>query len=295
MYDVISTHYSIKFMHFNYCLHNSGKRSIDGMITQETKRTENANEIIEEFQPLERLDPSIPVEEFDLEKYRSSIEFHENRKKRQCSNNPSKRYVLFVVDTSGSIGASNFKDVKRIIADISETLCDHLKVGLLTYSDTIHLEFCFKCYNDRRDIKNAILRTKYRGGLTHTTDAIKCACEEILTPGCGLPQGIKTPNIDVVLLTDGHHNGPCRNQLDSTVKCLHDKANINTFGIGIGNTDFESVKAITNSKGTNIFRVDNIPQLKKLLGLIKKLLSTKDSSGNPVYSCVAHDARPCGK
>ena len=280
-------------MHFNYCLHNSGKRSINGAITQETKRTDNVNEIIEEVQPLERLDPSIPVVEFDLEKYRSSI--HENRKKRQCSNNPSKRYVLFIVDTSGSIGATNFEDVKSIIADISETLCDHLKVGLLTYSDYIHLEFCFKCYNDRRDIKAAILRTQYRGGFTHTTDAIKCACEEILTSGCGLPQGINTPNIDVVLLTDGVHNGPCQNVLNFTVKCLHDKVNINTFGIGIGNTVFESVRALTNSAGNNIFRVDNIPDLKNLLGLIKKLLSTKDSNGNPVYSCVAHDAQPCGK
>ena len=47
---------------------------------------------------------------------------------------------------------ANFNAAKNVIADISETLCDHLKVALLTYASYINLEFCFNCYNDRRDI-----------------------------------------------------------------------------------------------------------------------------------------------
>ena len=266
------------------------------------KESVQANKMLQENQHLEQLDPSIPVEEFDLEKYVNII--NDNRKKRQikCTNdthNATVRYVLFIVDTSGSIGKANFDKVKDIIADISDALCDHLKFALLTYSNYIHLEFCFNCYNDRRDIRSAILRSGYRGGLTHTTDAIKCACEQILTRACGLPEGIMTPNIDVVLLTDGNHNGPCRSRLDTTVECLHEERNINTFGIGVGSIDYDSVKALTNAGDAtngdiaNIFRVGNFTLLQQLFMIIQTQLARKDTNGDPVYRCATYDGHLC--
>ena len=236
---------------------------------------------------------SIRIEEHDLGKH--IINIHEKRKKRQCTNNHRIRYVLFIVDTSGSASSTTFNAVKKVIASISELLCDHVKVALMTYGSDINLEFCFNCYNNRRDIKNAILRARYRGGATHTTDAIKCACDHILSSQCGLPQGINTPDIDVVLLTDGKHNGPCLHSLKLTVKCLHDRANINTFGIGIGSVDYASVLRLTNGVGTNIFRVETFTELQQLFAIIQQLLATTDESGNPVYSCVGHDGRRCRK
>ena len=270
-----------------------GKRSANEKFTHKMQWTVNNHYELADSKnvPLERLDPSIPVDEFDLGKYIDTI--HDDRVKRQtrCTN-ATLRYVLFILDTSARIGAANFNATKNVIADISETLCDHLKVALLTYERYINLEFCFNCYNDRRDIKQAILRARYRHGpATHTTDAIKCACDHILNSQCGLPQGIRTPDIDVVLLTDGKHEGPCRGSLDLTVKCLYDRANINAFGIGIGRTNIQAVTALTNGVGTNIFRVDNFNELQQLFTLIKLRLATTDESGNPVYSCVGHDGR----
>ena len=286
-------------------LHISGKRSIIGKVIPGTqwansvdipKRPIQNNKILQEHQSLEQLDPTIPVEEFDLEKYVNII--HDNRRKRQikCTNdthNATVRYVLFIVDTSGSISKADFDAVKEIIANISDALCDHLKFALLTYSRYIHLEFCFNCYNDRRDIRSAILRSGYRGGPTHTTSAIKCACEQILTTSCGLPAGILTPNIDVILLTDGKHNGPCRSRLSATVECLHNRENINTFGIGVGSIDYESVRALTNGEGANIFRAENFTELQQLFTLIHNLLATKDENKDPIYRCAAHDGSPC--
>ena len=248
---------------------------------------EDINEVIDSA--IEPLTLSVPVQQFNLDEHLSQIA-HTARVRRQACGQT--RYVLFIVDTSGSIGSGVFESVKRVIADISENLCDYLKVALITYSDDINLEFCFNCNNNnRRDIKNAILRAQYRGGFTHTTDAITCACEEILTSRCGLPQsGIFTPNIDVVLLTDGHHNGPCRNNLDRELQCFHGKSNINTFGIGIGSADHESVVKLTKGNGDHIFRVDNFQELQDLLQAIKFLLDLKGPDGNPVYDCAGHHA-----
>ena len=237
---------------------------------------------------------SIRIKEYDLEKH--IINIHKNRKKRRCTNNHRTRYVLFIVDTSGSASSTTFNAFKKVIASISELLCNYVKVALITYGSDINLEFCFNCYNDRRDIKNAILRAQYRDGpATHTTDAIKCACDHILSSQCGLPQGINTSDIDVVLLTDSKHNGPCQHTLNLTVKCLHDRANINTFGIGIGSVDYASVRALTNGVGTNIFRVETFAELQQLFAIIQQLLAITDESGNPVYSCVGHDGRSCRK
>ena len=236
----------------------------------------------------EPLAPSVPVQQFNLDEHLSQIA-HSARVRRQVCEQT--RYVLFIVDRSGSIGLDVFQSVKNVIADISETLCDYLRVALITYSGDINLEFCFNCYNDRRDIMNAILRAHYRGGSTHTTDAIKCACEEILTSQCGLPQsGIYTPNIDVVLLTDGRHNGPCRNNLDNELQCLHGKSNINTFGIGIGSVDHQSVVKLTKGNGDHIFRVENFQELQEVLETIKALLAIPGPDGEPIYKCAGHHA-----
>ena len=88
---------------------------------------------------------------------------HERRRRQACPNTDT-RQVLFVVDTSGSIGESTFNKVRDLLASISENLCDHLRVAMITYSHNINLEFCFKCHTDRRDIFSAIRRVRYRGG-----------------------------------------------------------------------------------------------------------------------------------
>ena len=258
------------------------------MLSIGKRLAEDINEEIDSA--MEPLAPSVPAQQFDLDKHLSQIA-HTARVRRQACGQT--RYVLFIVDTSGSIGSGVFESVKRVVADISETLCDYLKVALITYSSDINLEFCFKCNNNnRRDIKNAIMRAKYRGGGTSTTDAIKCACEQILTSQCGLPKasGIYTPNIDVVLLTDGRHNGPCLSNLDRELQCLHGKSNINTFGIGIGSTDHQSVVKLTKGNGDHIFRVENFQELQSLLQGIKLLLALKGPDGKPLYDCAGHHA-----
>ena len=151
--------------------------------------------------------------------------------------------------------------------------------------------------NDRRDILNAIRRVQYRGGMTHITDATKCACQTILTPRCGVPNGIFTPNIDIVYLTDGKHNGPCKSNLNGELQCFHTRSNINTYAIAIGNAAFTSVQAIENpqsSGDSHIFNAENFEELEEVFRLILLVLNLRDSSGAPIYTCFSHN-QACGK
>ena len=235
---------------------------------------------------IEQLGDSIPVQQFNLDGYLAQIaETHRARRSSPCAE--QKRFILFIMDTSGSIGCNGFDAAKNAIANVAELLCDYIKVAMITYDTSINLEFCFNCYeNDRSAIKEAILRARYRGGETHTTDAIKCACDEMLTSRCGLPQGINTPNIDVILLTDGKHNGPCRSRLDAELQCLN-QTNINTIGIGIGEADNPSVVKLTRGNAGHIFRVGNTTELQQLVTITKELLKRPGEDGKP-RTCAGH-------
>ena len=245
------------------------------------------------------LNPAVPVEPFNMEERVDAI--HERRRRQTCPNQGNQdniRYVLFIVDTSGSIGRSRFVSVRDVLANMSSTLCDHLRVAMITYSHDINLEFCFNCHTDRRDILNAIKRVQYRGGTTHTTDATKCACQTMLTNKCGLPHGDVTPNIDIVYLTDGKHNGPCKSNLTTELYCFHrpSRPNINTYAIAIGNPAYESVQALENprnSGNSHVFNVADFTELKELFRLILKVLKQVDSRGQPKFNCISHDQRPC--
>ena len=274
---------------------NTGKRSVEEESPNEYLQT-NLQSLAEET--------DIPVLPFNMEEVVGSI--HARRRRQVCPDSGTQpaqdhiRYVLFIMDTSGSIGNANFQDVKEILANLSSTLCDNLRVALLTYSHDFNLEFCFKCYNNRNDIFGAIMNTVYRGGLTHSTAATRCACQTMLTTECGLPYGTYTPNIDVVYLTDGRHNGRCTGTtLADELDCFHSdtRLNINTYAIGIGRASLDSVNAMAKVRDpddAHVFNVDTFADLKVLFALISDLLSTdSNSDGVPDFSCISHDTTPC--
>ena len=295
-------------MHTQYvsCVHNSKNGLLLAFNTG--KRS------VEEESPIESLQANlqsvaektdIPVLPFNMEEVVGDI--HARRRRQVCPNSDTQptqdpiRYVLFILDTSGSIGNASFQDVKQILADISATLCDNLRVALLTFGHEFNLEFCFKCYNNRNDIFGAIRNTVYRhGSSTRTTAATRCACQTMLTTECGLPQGVHTPNIDVVYLTDGQHNGHCTGTtLADELDCFHSdtRLNINTYAIGIGRASLDSVHAMAKVRDpddAHVFNVDTFADLKVLFALILDLLSSdSDGDGVPDYSCISHDATPC--
>ena len=108
-------------------------------------------------QELHFLDSTVPVEPFNMEERVKTI--HERRRRQTCPSEDNIRYVLFIVDTSGSIGRLHFTRVKYLLALMSEKLCDHLRVAMITYGSDINLEFCFNCHTDRCGIFEAIICT----------------------------------------------------------------------------------------------------------------------------------------
>ena len=79
----------------------------------------------------------------------------------------------------------------------------------MTFDQKFNLEFCFDCHentcNGRTSIRDAMLGSTYRGGLSHT-GATRCVCDLLLSERCGLDSHANC--ISVVYITDGKSNDP---------------------------------------------------------------------------------------
>jgi len=219
---------------------------------------------------------NIISEPFNLEEHLSVI-----RSNRQKRNNPNqKRYVLFVLDSSGSITSMAFSDVKNVVADLSLLFCD-AKIAVLSYSSIVRNEFCFPCYNNWFERHSAIKSIPFLNKGTATGDALRYGCNYMLNTPCGFPSSRKfnPPLVDVIVLTDGKYNrgeNPC-----NAAKCFVNIPDIRVkiLSIGVRNYDHKELECIEAPSGGShsglLITVENITQLRNLT---KKIIMGTDST-----------------
>ena len=86
-------------------------------------------------------DTSLP-KQFSLKEKLSIIKAH---RPRRGTASTTKRYVLFVLDTSGSIGEEIFNKTRDIVADFIPYFCHKNTFAVMTFGSTIYREMCFNC------------------------------------------------------------------------------------------------------------------------------------------------------
>lgn len=208
------------------------------------------------------------------------------------------QHILFILDTSGSIGSSDFTKVKNSISKFVKLVCRPVKIAVMTFNHEYKLEFCFDCYGntcqERINTVTKIQNIPYRGGMTYTAGAARCACNVLLSQSCGLDP---TANcIDVVFITDGYSNDPTR-RICSDVRCLHNRTGVNTYAIGIGNyvrqSELNCITESSNNQG--IFKFQSVDEFNNAISEVVQRLH--DSIINSVltgsenkYQCLNPDA-----
>jgi len=237
------------------------------------------------------LDESINPTPFDLHSKLNDLHNYNHRRRELATCND--RYLLFILDTSGSIGATTFNRMVSNLSNLVPLFCSNTKIAAMTFGTNIYHEFCFNCYNNIDTIKKAISSIPYHGGYTHTGRALKCACEEVLNTLCGLPNRDEYQNcpapVDVLIITDGHSNGPL--DVCEQAKCLHNQTfyDVNTFVIGVKNYDQNELDCIRNQNDLNtdhLFYMENFDELEEFLQhvvnkLIEPIDPSPDKAGDP--------------
>ena len=198
---------------------------------------------------------------------------HAGRQKRQ-SYGPISRNVLIVIDSSGSISPSTFKEVKRLLILLAHLLCGEISIGIMTYSREVELVLCPTCYRNefildgvylelvRRKINNAA----HHGDVTHTGEALACLrCSVMKSATC--VEG-SSPT-EVIFFTDGAHNG-CRNPRDEVKKLEADYPGVPIYAIGMGAVNENGVTDLYGGDRNvqSIFSVHDINMFRAVLNRI---------------------------
>ena len=286
-HGVIPTSYVI------FCI---GRRSV-----HEEKKSPYTSELLTpEPQPL----PVDPIP-FDLV-------MHSARYRRQSSSSncypDGARYVLFILDTSASIGPDYFNSMKSALSTLVQYFCRPIKIAAMTFSHEHFIEFCFNCFEndceERDNARDAMQNIRYRiDGWTHTAVATQCACDCMLTTECGFPDlttfsGPGAVCLDVIYVTDGHSNGPYN--VCEKVACLYDleqqgvELKVFAFGIGTNVRDSE-LRCITKSQQTAsqidnaIFKVNTFEHFATAIEAIGSIFDPNPSGGSGYISPIVED------
>ncbi|PKU31745.1 von willebrand factor a hypothetical protein [Limosa lapponica baueri] len=113
--------------------------------------------------------------------------------------------VLFLLDGSYSIGKGSFERSKHFAGKLCDALDirpDRVRVGMIQFSSTPHLEFPLDSYLTKQEVKERIKRIAFRGGSTETGRALKY----ILRKGFPGGRNSSVPEV-LIIISDGKSQG----------------------------------------------------------------------------------------
>ncbi|XP_009078653.1 PREDICTED: von Willebrand factor A domain-containing protein 2 [Acanthisitta chloris] len=134
--------------------------------------------------------------------------------------------VLFLLDGSYSIGKGSFERSKHFASKLCDALDmhpDRVRVGMIQFSSTPHLEFPLDSYLTKQEVKERIKRTVFRGGSTETGRALKY----VLHKGFAGGRNSSVPQV-LIIISDGKSQG------STAVPAMQvKKRHITVFAVGI--------------------------------------------------------------
>ncbi|XP_041045239.1 collagen alpha-1(XXII) chain-like [Carcharodon carcharias] len=179
--------------------------------------------------------------------------------------------LVFLLDTSYSVGKENFEKVRQWVANLVGTFDigpDKTRVGVVSYSDKPHTEFNLGAYENIEDIKQAAASIRYRRGNTVTGEAIGyVTLNSFSQQAGGRPND---PNIQkvAILLTDGRS----QDEVLPNATLAH-SAGIRLFAVGVGDALKEELEEIASEpKSAHMFHVTDFNAIDKIRGILRQRL-----------------------
>ena len=153
--------------------------------------------------------------------------------------------MVFVIDTSGSIGSSNFRLIRNFVANITTELIQNYPqsaVGVILYSDDAHIQFNLQAYTNLSTLLSAIYQLPYSGGGTNTAGALTLLLSSAQNGTLGLRS--YSSNVAIVI-TDGQSNN--RSATLSAAKSLYASKLFNVFAVGVVGANLTELQRIASS------------------------------------------------
>jgi hypothetical protein len=197
---------------------------------------------------------------------------------------------VFVLDSSGSEGSVNFRKQLNFVTslvnayDIDQT--DGVRLGLLTFSTTTHVQFDLNTYSNKPNVLHAIANTPYLSGGTNTAAALRTALTHSFIPNAGDRPHV--PDI-MFVITDGKSTS--RTQTYRAADAIH-LANIKTYAIGVGLSVNHPELSHIASDSQHVFSVSSFDKLHMLQNELVSISCNSKYFFVIYISCIYYDYYP---
>ena len=166
--------------------------------------------------------------------------------------------IAFILDSSGSVGKSNWQTILDFVKDVSRTFhisSDHVQVGIVSFGNDATLHVQLNDFDNINDLTAAIDRIPWKDQWTNTSGGIWVTRTRLFSPING--DRPDAPNYGI-LVTDGESNKDPRLTLPEADTALREGIRLMVVGIG-SNVNQIELKGIAVGSGQS--RVSNIQHL----------------------------------
>ena len=166
--------------------------------------------------------------------------------------------VVFVIDTSGSIGQLRFQLIREFLTTFTTDLIQNSPrnaVGIILFGNNAYLEFNLQAYTTLNELLLAIRQLPYRGGGTDTAEALTLLLSTAQNGSLGLRSD--SANIAIVI-TDGRSNN--RSATLSAAAALHALNIFDIYTVGVDGASLTELLAIASSPDFVFFINSFTPQ-----------------------------------
>ena len=162
----------------------------------------------------------------------------------RCSNNLVQD-VVFVIDTSGSIGSTRFQLIREFTANITTGFIRNSPrsaVGVILFARTAYIRFALQTYTSLNSLLSAINQLPYSGGGTNTHEALKL----LLSAAQNGTLGLRNDSSKVaIIITDGRSSRSSATL--SAAAALHASNIFEIYAVGVGGANLDELEGIASN------------------------------------------------
>ena len=188
-----------------------------------------------------------------------------------CQNDLRGLDLVFVIDSSGSIGSTNFQLMRDFVKNVVMQFVigpDRTQVGMITFNNTATVQFQLSAHNTKTSLLQAINNIPYPGDGSNLPAALNTLIAQFNTAFGARPRMNGIPRIAVVV-TDGESGN-----LQATIAAANQvhANNILTYVVGVGDDiDINELRAIaTDSQHISRLSAFNEVELKEIREFLNK-------------------------
>ena len=162
--------------------------------------------------------------------------------------------VVFVIDTSGSIGRDNFQLIREFTANLTTELIRNFPgsaIGVILFASNAHIEFNLQAHTNLSELLIAIAGLPYSGGGTNTAEALTLLRSATLNDILRLRDDSSKV---AIVITEGQSNNP--SATESAANRLHNLGIFDVYAVGVGGADLDELRRIGSNPDFVFFTTD---------------------------------------